>query len=344
MSTSTTVHLCGSIPLPDVAQVFTLAAQTLGDRVSRLPDGEIAERRFFIDWHIPVVGQAREYLEYESPARGKYPQLPSYRLRKNADPDKIQFGPFGYAQWASESYQVFRRLKDEGVIPAQTRFQVNLPLALTPCIAIFADPETSAAVEPAYERALLAEVEQIGAAIPAHELTLQTDLVFELAHWERLFPPFHGGDPEQGVIDRMEKFAQAVPAQAEFGVHLCYGDYQHEHFMQPKDLGTVTQMSNAFARFLSHPLAYVHVPVPRDRNDKDYFAPLSQLRLDPNTELYLGLVHATDGVEGTMQRVRAARSVTDNFGIATECGFGRRPPETVEPLLELHRTVSDRMG
>jgi hypothetical protein len=31
--------------------------------------------------------------------------------------------------------------------------------------------------------------------------------------------------------------------------------------------------------------------------------------------------------------------VTD-FGIATECGFGRRPPDTVSDLIELHREVA----
>jgi hypothetical protein len=31
--------------------------------------------------------------------------------------------------------------------------------------------------------------------------------------------------------------------------------------------------------------------------------------------------------------------VTD-FGIATECGFGRRPPETVPGLIDLHREVA----
>jgi hypothetical protein len=31
--------------------------------------------------------------------------------------------------------------------------------------------------------------------------------------------------------------------------------------------------------------------------------------------------------------------VRKDFGIATECGFGRRPPETVPELLALHRAV-----
>jgi hypothetical protein len=50
-------------------------------------------------------------------------------------------------------------------------------------------------------------------------------------------------------------------------------------------------------------------------------------------------VHFTDGVSGTLGRVRAAKKVAPRFAIATECGFGRRPPQTIEPLLEIHRAV-----
>jgi hypothetical protein len=28
------------------------------------------------------------------------------------------------------------------------------------------------------------------------------------------------------------------------------------------------------------------------------------------------------------------------FGVATECGFGRRPPESIEPLMRLHAEVA----
>ncbi len=36
----------------------------------------------------------------------------------------------------------------------------------------------------------------------------------------------------------------------------------------------------------------------------------------------------------------AARFVSD-FGIATECGLGRRSVETIVPLLELHAKIAD---
>jgi hypothetical protein len=55
---------------------------------------------------------------------------------------------------------------------------------------------------------------------------------------------------------------------------------------------------------------------------------------------YLGLVHRTDGFDGARRRLAAAKKVVTDFGIATECGFGRRPPETVPELIELNREVA----
>src|SRR5258705_10739780 len=78
------------------------------------------------------------------------------------------------------------------------------------------------------------------------------------------------------------------------------------------------------------------MPVPRDRADEAYFAPLRDLHLQPGTELYLGLVHFSDGEAGTRRRIEAAQQAGTEFGVATEGGFGRRPPETVADLLRIH--------
>ena len=69
--------------------------------------------------------------------------------------------------------------------------------------------------------------------------------------------------------------------------------------------------------------------------------PLQDLRLRPGTEFYLGLVHMTDGVDGTLARIAAAQAFVADFGVATECGFGRRDPATIPCLLEVHSRVAD---
>jgi hypothetical protein len=83
------------------------------------------------------------------------------------------------------------------------------------------------------------------------------------------------------------------------------------------------------------------MPVPRNRADDAYFAPLDRLALRPETELCLGLVHYTDGVDGTKTRLATAKKYATQFSVATECGFGRRDPGTIADLLRIHAVVAD---
>ena len=91
----------------------------------------------------------------------------------------------------------------------------------------------------------------------------------------------------------------------------------------------------------TRPIQWMHLAVPRDRDDDAYFVPLANLDIPSETELLLGLVHHTDGVDGTQRRVAAAKKVVSEFGIATECGFGRRDPDTIPRLLDIHAQVAD---
>jgi hypothetical protein len=63
------------------------------------------------------------------------------------------------------------------------------------------------------------------------------------------------------------------------------------------------------------------------------------MELRGKTKLFLGLVHDSDGVEGTRARIAVAAKYASDFGIAAECGFGRRPPETIPNLLRVHSEV-----
>jgi hypothetical protein len=83
------------------------------------------------------------------------------------------------------------------------------------------------------------------------------------------------------------------------------------------------------------------MPVPRDRSDDAYFAPIKKLTLAPETEIALGLIHLTGGIEGIKERMATARRYLRSFCIATECGFGRRDPATIPELLLLHAEASN---
>jgi len=81
------------------------------------------------------------------------------------------------------------------------------------------------------------------------------------------------------------------------------------------------------------------MPVPIARSDEAYFAPLKDLAF--SNELFLGVVHAADGVEGTRKRMAAAAKYAPKFGIACECGIARaRKTGLVRRLLEIHAAAS----
>jgi hypothetical protein len=332
------VHLVGSVPLADAEAVFRAASTILGDRVRRIPDGETGVRTNWIGWQTAVFAR-NPSLEPVSDSGKEYGQLVQYRLRPDADPGTIAFDNLGYADVAVASYRTFARLKQEGMIPAATRFLVCLPTPLAPVTA-FIEQASQPAVEPPYAAQMLAEVDRICAAIPHDQLAIQWDTAVEFAIWESVGWQSHLDDVRGGIIDRLVRIGAHVPPDVEMGYHLCYGDAGHQHFVQPKDAANLVTVANAVSARVARPINWIHMPVPRERDDDAFFAPLADLKLHPETELYLGLVHYTDGVAGAQKRIAAAARVVPTFGIATECGFGRRPPETVAPLLAIHRDVA----
>jgi len=250
----------------------------------------------------------------------------------------VRFEALGYADAAIASYRVFARLKRDGRVPVGCRFQVSLPTPLAP-ISAFVVPEHQGALEPAYEARLLAELRLVLQEVPHDQLAIQWDTNFEFGMLEGVFPVWFD-DVKGGILERLLRLSRQVPADVQLGYHLCYGDVRHRHFKEPRDAAKLVEIANALAAGLGRPLDWVHLPVPRDRTDPAYYAPLAALRLRPETELYLGLVHATDGVEGSARRMEVARRFVAEFGIATECGWGRRAPATLPALLRIHRELS----
>jgi methionine synthase II (cobalamin-independent) len=147
--------------------------------------------------------------------------------------------------------------------------------------------------------------------------------------------------PPASLIDSIARLSDHVSEPVELGWHFCYGDAGHKHMVEPRDMRLMTEKANALSHTVRRRVNWLHMPVPRDRVDDDYFSPLRELAIDAHTEIYLGLVHFTDGVEGARRRIAAANKVISHYGIATECGFGRRSPETVLPLLDLHRKIAE---
>jgi len=215
---------------------------------------------------------------------------------------------------------------------------VCLPTPLA-CVRVHIANESKVALEPRYEAAMRGEISAMLIAIPAAELAIQWDVAVEFSIIETRAAHFE--DRVGGVIDRLAARLDEIPSGVRAGLHLCYGDSGHKHFKEPEDSMKLVEVVNGVIAKARRSLDWIHLPVPRNRDDAAYYSPLRDLKLPADTEVYLGLIHLTDGVEGAKRRIAAAQAVVSEFGVATECGFGRRDPQSITRLLKLHREVSE---
>ena len=335
-------HFVGSIGLSDVDEVFRTVGTALGTHLKRIPDGEPGGRRVWISWQYPVL-LANPLLETEDalPA-GRGPGFRRFRLAKGVKPEELQFGELGYAREARASYQDFLAARGRGEIALGVRFQVSMPTPIN-VIGTQCAKDAVLAVEPAYETAMLREIDKLCQAIPHQDLAIQFDMVREIIWWDgRLAAqqpaPFE--DVEAQVVARLCRITRAVPPDVELGFHICYGDWGGRHHIQPADMAAMVELANAIVPHAARPITYFHMPVPVDRDDEAYFSPLRELRSAHQTELYLGLIHLADGIEGAHRRMVSARKFRNNFGVATECGLGRaKTPATVKAIIDLYAAI-----
>lgn len=339
------VHLVGSVPLADAGAVFTAAGVALGERLRRIPDGETGERSDWITWLEPAFA--------DNPALEKSDELfrihatgtarIRYRLKPGKRAEDVSFGNLFYADIAKASFAEFAQAKREGRIPAGCRFQIDLVPAHS-VIWLFLQDDLHQPLDPVFNAALKREIDKIAAALPHDEIAIQFDVASAVfARLQRNEPNAYGRNRDE-MLARfsaiLTDLAAHVPADIEMLFHFCYGDSNHKHVIEPADMGDMVDVANRLSADIARSIALIHMPVPRDRADDAYFAPLARLRLKPETELCLGLVHYTDGVDGTRRRLQTAERHVRDFSVATECGFGRRDPATIPELLRIHAEIA----
>lgn len=120
---------------------------------------------------------------------------------------------------------------------------------------------------------------------------------------------------------------------------------EHKHWWEPTSLSAVVERGIGIFDRSPHKIAWFHCPVPVSAMDKldTFLAPLKDLApklKEHGTELYLGVVQYNDS-EGTKKRIEAASKVVDEFGVATECGWGRTPPEQIENIMQISTEVAE---
>ncbi|MGH3124126.1 MAG: hypothetical protein ACRDND_24330, partial [Streptosporangiaceae bacterium] len=233
------------------------------------------------------------------------------------------------------------------VIPAGVRFQVEYPTPLA-SISGYIVPEQQQALLDSYEQAMFADLGRLLAAIPVDEVAVQWDVAVEFGVLEEAFAP-GGAQAFDAIIAALARCVDHVPAEIPAGLHLCYGDYGHQHFMQPASLALQVRVVNAVTTAAGRPVSFVSFTVPQDQSEESYFAPLAGLAADPGTELNFALVpyHPAEQAAGTtgdqVRLIDAALAASPggrrDWGVCTECGMGRVNRDEIPALLDLHREI-----
>jgi hypothetical protein len=179
-------------------------------------------------------------------------------------------------------------------------------------------------------------------------VAIQWDVAVEFGLLEGAMGP-GSAMPLNQVTPALVRAIEHIPADVPVGMHLCYGDYGHQHFKQPESLLMQVELVNAVVAAAGRPVNWASFTVPQGRGDAEYFAPLRTLQAGPETELYFALVpyHPSEQAEGTSAaqagHVDAALAESAaggrEWGVCTECGMGRAASEDVPTLLDIHSAL-----
>ena len=352
------VLLVGAMPWDSAEETFRNAGPIVGDLAIGLTDGEFGLRRFWIfyvcvnTWFehpdLDVVRMPKGIPDMPEWVPTGYDDMPWVQLKAGTDTLR-PIATLGYPQESSASYALFCKMREEGVIPAGVRFQQSLPFPDDAARLFTNDPATFDAMTAAYAEVLERDIKTLCDSIPHEDLVIQWDINWEtiaLEHGDHMpdVAPMQFA-PTRPALDRytdyVRRLSAVVPAAVPLGRHLCYGDLHHQHCRDPNNVATSVAMANAAADVSARPLNFVQMSVPRHRNDDAFFEPLADLRFGDGT-VYAGLVHYTDGVEGSVDRLAAFKRHYDGpTGVSTECGLGRRPhDQDIAKLLQMHCDIA----
>ena len=114
-------------------------------------------------------------------------EIPRLRVKPGArlNPATVKTG---YADMAIESWRLFDRLQQEGVIRAGVKFLISLPTPIAPTYNNMV-PTDRPALIPVLTTHMLGEVMAIAQALPNDRIALQWDVCQEVIAWEGYYEP-----------------------------------------------------------------------------------------------------------------------------------------------------------
>jgi hypothetical protein len=333
--------LVGSLPVDSTEDAFRAGARHFGDLVFALPDGETGPRRNWVGYERerlarpnPGVAVVEETASPTGIPRHAY-ETPVFAVRDGVD--ELHWDAWPRIDDAIASYEIFRDLREQGVIPAHLRFQIGLPFpssALNGFKADFARDYPIA--ERAFEDLVARELPRLLDAIPPQDLAIQWDMAYETQDIEGVlaWTPEGAWDRYAGPVTRLTRL---IPEDVLVGYHLCYGTFPEWPMYEAQDFGVLVRMANFAVAESGRPVDWLHLAGPRylRSEDKRFFRPL--VDLEPgDARVFLGIVLPIDGVPGLERRYATAKRYLDDFGVAMYCGFGRQPGQDGEETMREH--------
>jgi len=276
------VLLIGSLPYKSVEEVFDAIGPALGGYAKSLPDGEAQGWVNFPAnalWKSPMFEQS----DREHRLQPDIPPFRFLRLKPGVEPANVEFPSIGYDEIALHSYESFKAAREAGKIAPGTRFQVSLPTPFG-VLGVYVIPEDITRILPRFEEAYMREVDTILKSIPHDDLSMQWDIAVEIVGaLEAHTPGLLQLTPKAHLAEAIARVADRIPEEVELGLHYCYGSPGGRHIIQPKDTSVMVDFNNMVLERTRRPIAWVHMPVPQNRKDDAYFAPLRNLVLDDGT-------------------------------------------------------------
>jgi hypothetical protein len=339
--------LVGSLPATSSEEALRVGAELYGDLVFALPDGETGPRALWAAYDHATMVEPNDGVEVVT--AGPIPprhvaEIPSLGLRDGVS--ELHFERWPRIDDAIESYELFRALRDQGVIPGHLRFQVSLPFR-TSCLTGFKHDwnHDFPIAAGAYEELFAREIKRLTAAIPPDDLSLQWDVCWEVLDAEGVIS-WMKGDAWERFAEPARRLTRQIPEETLVGYHLCYGTFPSWPMHEAKDMELLVRMANYAMEHSGRQVDFLHLAGPRDLRSEDdrFFEPLRGLRA-PDTRVYLGIVLPVDGADGLRRRHATASKYLDDFGVAMYCGFGRQPgADGMETMREHRRVVEEVLG
>jgi hypothetical protein len=266
-------------------------------------------------------------------------ETPVFRIKPGRT--ELRFDTWPRIDDAIRSYQVFKRLRADGLIPAGLRFQVGLPF---PASALNGFKANFAADYPVAERGFEdlvgRELRRLTDAIPPQELAIQWDVCYEVQDLEGVLAWTAPGAWERfaGPVGRLTRL---IPADVLVGYHLCYGTFPEWPMYEARDMELLVRMANYAVGHSGRSVDWLHLAGPKYLRSEDdrFFAPLAGLA-PGDARVYLGILLPVDGVSGMRRRAATASRYLGDFGVAMYCGFGRQPGADGMQTMRDHREAA----